>query len=185
MAIQYFVHAGIQFRTVKIQPSLLSLPEGSDVHVTVLEDVVDVLGTLLDASEQRRMAILRNYWTTAQSDIREVRRSLFVARAPIVGTAAIDVDDTGNPPTRYTIHKEATEWILPLGFEQNLALPTADSDAASRQLWSLVNAMVVNHVNIRKYPTAAAAWTAWRNYTLMDGLSETLATIRSNYLVNP
>lgn len=192
MAIGHFVYEGFNFRTIDIAASLLGLRGTGNVAVVILEDVVQAMTdtgafTPILAGDDPgvKMNTLTSYWTTRQQGLREVHRDVLNARAPLLDPNPSDVDDTRGSPVQYNVHKEANAWILPQGFNQIIEMPNMRNKPVGGQRLSLVDIMIFNHTNVRKYPSEAEAWDAWTNYTLLSGLDATTRAARAGYYVNP
>ena len=194
MAIRYFVHEGMQFRTIDIAPTVLGFEGADNIAVTVLEDVVlnltdtGAFTPLLDGADQTvKMNTLTSYWTTRQPGISEVRRDVMNARAPLIeplGTTA-DADDTSGTPATYNLHKEANRWILPQGFDHVIQTPNAANMPVGGMRLTLVKAMIFDHTNIAKFTSDIDAWDAYNSYFLTLGLTDEIVAARSAYFVNP
>ena len=192
MAVKYFIHMGIQFRTIDVAPSLLGLGGTNNIGVTVLEDVVFGLTDtgaftpmLAGDSQTVKMNTLTSYWTTRQGGIQEVRRDVMNSRAPLLDPNPSDADDSRQTPATYNVHKEANNWILPKGFDQVIAIPNAANMPVGGQLLTLVEGLIYNHSNLEKFDTTAEAWEAYNNWFITQGLEDEIASTRDDYFVNP
>ena len=194
MAVRYFIHEGMQFSTIDVNPSLLGFGGADNIAVTVLEDVVlnltdtGAFTPLLTGDSQTvKMNTLTSYWTTRQPGISEVRRDVMNTRAPLIEPlgSTPDADDTRGSPTTYNLHKEANRWILPQGFDHVIATPNSANAPVGGQLLTLVKAMIFDHTNIAKFATTIEAWDAYNSYFLTLGLTDEIVAARSAYFVDP
>ena len=194
MAVRFFIHAGFEFRTIDVAPSVLGLGGASNIAITVLEDVVAALTgsdqftpILAGQDADAKMNTLTSYWTTRQGGIQEVRRDVMNSRAPLIEPLGrtYDVDETRQiPANAFNVHKEANQWILPQGFDQVVAIPTRGQVRAA-QLLNLVRALMFDHTNVQKFSYYGDAWTAYNNLFLTRGLEDEMRETRADYYVDP
>lgn len=192
MAVKYFVHRGIQFRTIDIAPALLDLGGDDNIGVTVLEDVVFAMTDtgaftpLIEGSTQViKMNTFTSYWTTRQPGIKETRRDIMNTRAPLLSPNPSDADDTRGSPATFNVHKEANEWILPQGLEYVIETPSATNHPVGGIRERLVEDFIFNHTNIAKFDTSIEAWEAFNNYFIMQELSDEITAAHATYFVDP
>ena len=192
MAVKWFVHRGLQFRTIDIAPALLGLGGADNIAVTVLEDVVLALTDtgaftpiLTGDSQTVKMNTLTSYWTTRQPGVKEIRRDLMNRRAPLLNPNPSDADDTRGSPATFNVHKEANTWILPRGFEQVVETPNAAAYPVGGIRERMIEDMVFDHTNLQKFDTVAEAWDAFNNYFITLGLMDEITDASAIYFVDP
>lgn len=190
MAIKYFVHAGFQFRTIDVAPSVLGLTGANNIPVAVMDDVAFALldtgafTPILGADQARALNALTGYWTARQAGITAVRQAVLKNRAPLIDPNPSDADDTSGSPTTFTIHKESNQWILPLGFDHIVPTPNSANHPVGGMRVNLLSTMIFDFTNLARFDTAPEAWSAYNNYFLTLGLMDEITAARNIYFVD-
>ena len=188
--IKYFVHAGFQFRTIDVAPSVLELSGADNIAVVVLDDVAaatlnnDQFYPILGTTQVLALNALTGYWTGTNAGIQKVRQDVLKARAPLISPNPSDADDTRGSPQTYTIHKESNQYILPLGFDHIVPTPNSSTVVNAVRV-NLLGRFMFDWTNLQRFDTAGEAWAAYNSYFLTLGLMDEIEAAREIYFIEP
>lgn len=190
---KYFVHQGMEFTTIEIEPSKVGSTGSINLQAVDLISVAKVLGTdiISGANDPALKTTLTAVWNTAKSnEIQELNRDILNRTAPLNAEAM--PGDGADENRAATINILSAQYILPPGFADVLfelpdydatdPVPTTTIDTRRRR--AIVKSLEIRHDRFIKFEELSDAWQAWRRYVeATDFNADQQAAIRG-YLIS-